>query len=396
MLSGDNGILTKAADSKKMTEIADAKEQAQLDILSWQSERISKGENSDLSDSRVKGILTGKSYVKTVNDSSFITASGGHEILYSDLYKKTTPTGPKAGESGYVGGYYDDPYIPVGFEHTGNDDWNSGYTIIGKTGTENAGDEFVWVPCVLDQARVKEGDTVQTFGAIYTGKYSYYGPPITDWNQGESGIAIKNSVEEFGGFYIAKYEAGIEGIKDNYTLYTESGNDSSKLTPTTTKPLSQRGKGVWDNVSQSDAEAISKIMVTTSLGIKSALISGECWDTTLQWIKNTSDSSYDENSVGKGNYNEDANTNEWKGKITTTGQLSSYVKNNIYDMAGNALERTTEYGNFNGDTYFVSRGGYYWQTDADTYPAALRVNDTSGFDYRNSFRVVLYKEAFNS
>ena len=45
MLSGDNGILTKAADSKGMTEIAGAKEQAQIDILSWQSQRISNVEN---------------------------------------------------------------------------------------------------------------------------------------------------------------------------------------------------------------------------------------------------------------------------------------------------------------------------------------------------------------
>lgn len=90
MLSGDNGILTKAADSKGMTEIAGAKEQAQIDILSWQSERISKGENSDLSDSIVKGILTGKSYVKTANDTSFITVKGEHEIHYSELYKSNS------------------------------------------------------------------------------------------------------------------------------------------------------------------------------------------------------------------------------------------------------------------------------------------------------------------
>ena len=46
---------------------------------------------------------------------------------------------------------YDKPYIPTGFEHT-EGSWNSGY-VIRNTSTK---DEFVWVPCVLDQAKVRE------------------------------------------------------------------------------------------------------------------------------------------------------------------------------------------------------------------------------------------------
>ena len=391
MLSGDNGILTKAADSKKMTEIADAKEQAQLDILAWQSEKISKGENSDLNDSIVKGILTGKSYVKTANDTSFITANGEHEILYSDLYTKTTPTGPKAGESGYAGGYYDDPYIPVGFEHTGNDDWNSGYTIIGKTGTDNAGDEFVWVPCSADTV---PPSGVVKFCTINSGKYAYNGgPPITEWNQEQTGIDIKSSVQEDGVFYIAKYEAGIQGTKDNYTLYTESGNNSNALTSTSTKALSQSGKGIWNYISRDDAKSVAQAMVTTSAGSKSALISGECWDTTLQWIKNTTDENYDEISAGKGNYNEDENEEDWKGTLTTTGKISNYSKNNIYDMAGNIGEWTTEYGSFSGSNWWVQRGGY-WSCTGSSFPASSRL--PAGAASNNlGFRVVLYKEASN-
>ena len=251
----------------------------------------------------------------------------------------------------------------------------------------------MWVPCVLNQDRVKDGDSVVTFGSIYTGNYSYMGPPITEWNQGETGIAIKSSVGKFGGFYIAKYESGILGTKDNFTLYNENGI----LTPTTSKPLSQQGKGVWNNISQSDAEKISKLMLASSTEVKSDLISGECWDTTLQWIKNTNDSTYDENSQGKGNYDEDANTNNWKGKITTTGSLRAYEKNNIYDMAGNALEWTTEYGTFNGTNYFVSRGGFYKQKQEEIFSASRRLNGTgNGSNYDQGFRVVLYKEASNS
>ncbi len=392
MLSGENGILTKATQSKEWTERADAKEQAQLDILAWQSEKISKGENSDLNDSIVKGILTGKSYVKTANDTSFITANGGHEILYSDLYTKTTPAGPKTGESGYAGGYYDDPYIPVGFEHTGNDDWNSGYTIIGKAGTDNAGDEFVWVPCVLDQARVKEGDSVVSFGAIYTGKYALNGPPVTEWYQEQTGIDIKESVGKYGGFYISKYEAGIEGEKDNYTLYTEAGNDIDALTSTSTKPLFQARKGVWNYISRNDAKNVSENMVAAGSGVKSALVSGECWDTTLQWIVNTIDSEYDTNSTGKGNYHDNSSITE---HITVTGSSSAYGINNIFDMSGNVGEWTSEYGIYSGDTILSPRGGYFYYPSSNGTAAKRDTRGGSspgGPELGIGFRAVLYKE----
>ena len=93
MLSGDNSILQKATDAKTNTERADAKEQAQLDILAWQSDKISKNENSELNDTVIQGILTGKSYVKTANTTSFITVKGEYEIPYSELYTKSNDLG---------------------------------------------------------------------------------------------------------------------------------------------------------------------------------------------------------------------------------------------------------------------------------------------------------------
>ena len=92
MLSGNNGILQRATDAKQATERSEAKEQAQLDILDWISDKSSKNEDSTLNDSKIKAILTGKSYVKEANDSSFITAKGEYEIPYSELYKSVSQT----------------------------------------------------------------------------------------------------------------------------------------------------------------------------------------------------------------------------------------------------------------------------------------------------------------
>lgn len=54
MLSGENGILNQANKAKEQTIIANAKEQAKLDIMAWQSDKLQKGEDSTLSDSILK------------------------------------------------------------------------------------------------------------------------------------------------------------------------------------------------------------------------------------------------------------------------------------------------------------------------------------------------------
>lgn len=82
--------MQRTATAKQNTERADAKEQAQLDILAWISDKNSKNENSTLDDNKVKEILTGKSYVKEAKATSFIAAKGEYEIPYSELYKSNS------------------------------------------------------------------------------------------------------------------------------------------------------------------------------------------------------------------------------------------------------------------------------------------------------------------
>ena len=92
MLSGDNGILQKATEAKTLSERAEAKEQARIDIMAWITDKTANHENSSLDDSKVQTILTGKSYVKTANSTSFITAKGEYEIPYSELYTASDTT----------------------------------------------------------------------------------------------------------------------------------------------------------------------------------------------------------------------------------------------------------------------------------------------------------------
>jgi len=201
----------------------------------------------------------------------------------------------------------------------------------------------------------------------------------------DSSVAeIETSVGTYGGFYIAKYEAGIEGTTENYSLSTKTATDGS------VKPLSQKDKGVWNYISRTDAITVSKAMIDqATTGAKSTLISGEAWDTTLQWMVNASDNKdnepnlgYDTNSSGKGWYS-DVSSND----RCLTGY---YAVNNIYDMAGNVWVWTTENCMSNGISCVVIRGGGYYSKGSD-YPAAHRDdNSIDGYNYIG-FRVLLYK-----
>ena len=366
------------------------------------------------------------------------------DSLYAEMNSKIEGQGGSGGSGS--GGNYDTPYIPNNFEHKAGttEDWNAGYTIIGKAGTANAGDEFVWVPCVTDQSKVKSGDTVQTFGKHFSSKTQETDPRSDDAehnaymgaddesnisDKGPSAEAIRQSVATYGGFYIAKYEAGIEGTTDNYTksqaaagsgggssggggeakLYTNKyqvastnlktvkktrvavigtgGENFASATSTdgSVKPLSKPGVGVWNYITRAKAITVSNAMIPASTGAKSALISGACWDTTMQWIKQTTNTNYDIDSTGKGNY-----SGNYPENGLTTAPDSTYAINNIYDMAGNVAEWTTENYTQGSSTYLVDRGGRCFNSGSD-HPAARRDYNFGGAGVSMGFRVVLYK-----
>ena len=274
---------------------------------------------------------------------------------------------------------YDNPYIPEGFTHTAGT-WNNGYTIT-ETST---GNKFVWVPCVLDQTKVKPGDKVVTFGRTLPSTtettdpyYMYNKSNYTITGDENPASDIKTSVGKYGGFYIAKYEAGVPVDSNNNEIDVASAT-------VTQKARSVSGATVWTDVTRANAITAASNMIDSSVaGVKSGLISGEAWDTTLQWMVNTSDNAssntgYDIDSTGKGYYGQNAKT--------TTGQ---YVVNNIYDMAGNLYEWTTENCTTSSYSSFVCRGGDYDNSASDS-SAGHRGSYNVAFS-NIGFRVVLYK-----
>ena len=90
MLTGNNSILQRTTDAKQTSERAEAKEQAQIDIMAWITDKTANHQDASLDDEKVKEILSdNKSYVKEAKASSFITTKGEYEIPYSELYTAT-------------------------------------------------------------------------------------------------------------------------------------------------------------------------------------------------------------------------------------------------------------------------------------------------------------------
>ena len=237
MLTGQNGILTQAQNASTQTEIAEAKEQAQMDILAWQSAQLENGQDATLNDETVKAILTGKDYVKELKDTSFISTKGEHEIQYSELYTTGSTTGGQTVVDGVT--------VPSGFTHIAGESKEEG--IVVADSKEN---EFVWVPVTKKEDGTPTDPYVETNGMltkkdgtqveIQLGRYEFSDTGIledytedTSANHNseyENAIALsienfKTSVEENGGYYIARYEAGVTGdtafsaedMEDEYT-----------------------------------------------------------------------------------------------------------------------------------------------------------------------------------
>lgn len=184
MLSGDNGILHKAAQSKEKTERAEIIEIAQMDIIGKQAQN-----HGNLSESELEEILISNNYntkgtlsnEESILDRTLTSSNGKYQIPVSEIYNGSltitdsgeTPIGPtgkplinKDTVSNYVSGtdplvgedrYGNSITIPVGFkvaEDSGEDvtqgiviEDNDLFVYNEETDNEySRGNQYVWIP----------------------------------------------------------------------------------------------------------------------------------------------------------------------------------------------------------------------------------------------------------
>ena len=298
---------------------------------------------------------------------------------------------------GRIKGTYNNPIIPKGFAPIGNAQ-DSTITEGAEWGNENgyqyglviedeSGNQFVWVPV--------DGTTVK-FERVE------WGTGYFEKDECEEVILpeITESVRINGGFYIARYEAGLP----------EGEFSSSAATDGSIKSVSKQGATVWNSIAWSydgknddanpgdGAVTVVRSMYPeedTNYGVASTLIYGIQWDTALKFIGayDVGEANYDTyatNSTGMGNYS--GTTNDSISGLGNCGANPLFRQKNIYDMAGNVWEWTMEkYSGFR-----VGRGGDYLNDSALDNPVSNRGNIAVTSDHaRGRFSCcTLYKVVF--
>ena len=243
---------------------------------------------------------------------------------------------------------------------------------------KTAYNQFVWIPVevtasdtetnIVAFTRSKWTANAETGGERTNGlSTDYTEPDSTNDTTDKTGIVdqiteLTKSIYKYGGFYIGRYEAGSEtprtsssgvttlGIKqDMYPyIYVKWGDSMSSIGTTGAVYLS------------------NSLYNTNEYGATSMLCTGACWDSMLDFIKDREHSVMDSRTWG--NYSNSETFEITRGAyavynstlgsfnnvenkyskikdtsiLLTTGATERNCSKNIYDVAGNCFEWTTE------------------------------------------------------
>ena len=393
LVLGNNGLISKTKDARNAYEQGAVNDETGMNNLYDEIESI-LGENPG---------GTGGGSGNEEGSGGTGGGTGGGEGTGTIVDGVTIPTGFY-----YVGGT--SAYGLVISDNSADENRYQGQTTVG---TDLAGNQFVWIPVTYSNFHLIEGYydgaldsmlSATTNPSREAGSTIAAGTPLAKNSTAGTteSIAMYKSVKDNGGFYIARYEAGIISEndengkpKDNYSLSTETVTDGK------VKPLSKYGLGVWNSIAwggtisntasdglRGDDKANGAVKVARSMytksatcGVTSTLCYGVQWDAVMQFL----DSSYVNadgrcssivsNSTNKGNYSK---------SISTTGY---YAEKNIYDLAGNVYEWTMEAYD---SLYRVYRGGYYYSSGSYGPASHRYYYSPDGSYYGIGFRVALY------
>ena len=386
MLTGQNGILNRASEAKEKTEIASIDEQRKL----AQAEALmSTGKTT------YKGVTLPEGFAPTkidgedsIDDGLVITDGYGNEYVWVEV-PKATEVYPTAGLG--ITNFTDDEYKKI------EDDLHT-YTRVYRNGTSY-------------------NDT--------------YAPDTTlGWFENNSAYntakqKMLKSVYQNGGFWVGRYEAGIEVNR------TTSGTAS-------TIPLSKENLYPYTYVTRTQAKVLAEKVESGSY--TSSLLFGVQWDLVLKYIEEKNVAKANENkdeartkiekilnndsttignfhnsefTLNRGKFAQYGELSDWKdynseeksdlvtggqkkkqnsqekGILLTTGATEATNLQNIYDIAGNVWEFIFE-NTLNSAVPCVSRGGDYGISGSSIQASSRRsYNIASSVNYIG-FRISLY------
>ena len=240
----------------------------------------------------------------------------------------------------------------------------------------------------------------------------YDGCGLTQQKYIEAYQSMLKSVYTYGGFWIGRYEAGIDG---SITDLTKARTTHTTVTiGTSPKAISQKDAIPYNFVYCSEAQMLANEMTPDS-NYRSSLMFGIQWDLVCKFLEvksNLTTADINSDSGSWGNYSNIArkitssrakqssnNGMTWtsisgqkesKNIMLSTGASDDTNRLNIYDFAGNEWEWTLEKSS--ESLPCSGRGGSCGNTTNGFVTSARNEADVEGNDNYASFRPTLYKK----
>ena len=391
-LSGDNGILKRATEAKEQTNKKNDEETEKIGGYENTIDQYVDG-NGGGSGSEGSGGGTGTNFtnVNTSDSNPAGAVPTNSTVVEADASKGIVIKDKNNNEWVWI----EVPKTTVFADLT-----------IGTTGT------------LTDQNYADIKNKLIEYAKTYRGGSSGQGYNWTDeWYNGcgmtsdEYTAAYQKmlkSVYTYGGFWIGRYEAGIEGTTTETTnaRTSSSGRISIETSP---KAISQKDAIPYNNVYCSEAQALAKEMTPNS-NYTSSLMFGIQWDLVCKYLEvkgKLGTANINSDSSAWGNYSNVERTissdkakkgSSWT-SITGTKPASSVLltagasddtkKMNIYDFAGNEWEWTLEKTS-NSSYPCANRGGYYNGTGSNKPASYRNYYSLTGSSNIVGFRPTLY------
>ena len=407
MLTGNNGILTRANNAKATTEDKGAEEKVKLAVMAAKSQSTDGTLDADKLIDEIQNNYKGTGNKRdngfpvtaTVEGKKFTVDANGN---VEEKKKISEVTSTYAGKNTKVEDEYGNTFmLPEGFKVRKDETTNNADTVDkGIVIEDQDGNQFVWIP-VGTFKKDKNGTTEE----VKLGRYDfasggtasdYKGDYTEDTEKSHNSSSYKNAiakniddfkskVDSNHGYYIGRYEAGVENgtldissMPDSYHAPDKNWTGYVAQTGKNLKLVCKSGQQPWNYITQNRASELAKAMYTGKT-YESDLINSYAWDTAILFIQKCS---------GDMDYSRQTRLQSTPAKTgEATDGANKDVRCNIYDMAGNEFEWSTETSS--GSTFpCISRGGNY---SYSSFYTSIRGSSNTTVASRNySFRSLLY------
>jgi len=372
MLTGQNGILNRAQEAKEKTkkaQIDESDKMVQMEAMVQASGKSipnpsSYGENPNAqatADGAGKyfALPDGAKYITGTVDTGVVVEIKGSEFVWVPVDDVVLDTNrisdlPTSSENGISSGKtYTPMAVKVGDDYKGilyDFDESNGYLLYPNNENYLGNSDGYREPDIVSNYDGGDSDTVD--GKITIRKLT------AEYN------AMISSILKYKGFYIARYEAGLDKTTNEIVFKNASIEANNVITTDTSNIETSRWYGLYQKI---------KTFTTDSDKVVSSMIWGSQYDAMMNWMAKN------DKTVGDSNFS-------IRNNITTTGGKDTDIINNVNDLYGCHYEWTLEACD---SKYRAVRGGY---SDYVSSPADRNIFFPSSTYSDISSRATLYIE----